>query len=255
MDRETLLDYALGALTREEEARVVEHLRTDPVDAAFVRDVFESLADVAMTLPASDLTEDVLARGEAALLERIRAQPDDVSRSATSVAVRPGAPRSAPRNARRSAPGAARARQSEPRRLIRVWWPALGAIVIAAVALVTLLGGPEVPGSVEAMLQRTCAEEGVVCEPLLGEEGGAMGTIAMRPDAKLLLVMATDPPPGEAFQAWQIMAGEPSSLGVFSGRAMEVDGPLSPGSLLGITLEPRGGSPRPTTAPVALMQL
>lgn len=245
MDRETLVAYALGALTREEESHVVEHLRTHPADAAFVRDVFESLTDVAMSRPASDLSEDALARGQAALLERVRAQADDAGRLA--------APRRVPGGAGRGAPGGVRRRESRNTRL--VWWPALAVVAIAAVILVAQLAGPRSLGPVEALLQRTCAEEGVVCEPLLSEEGSAMGTIATRPDARLLLVMANEPPPGEAFQAWQIMAGEPSSLGVFSGRAMEVDGPLMPGSSLGITLEPHGGSPQPTTAPVALIQL
>jgi hypothetical protein len=65
-------------------------------------------------------------------------------------------------------------------------------------------------------------------------------------------------PPARVYQLWVMSRSGARSAGLFSSAGP--DGPLlasdvAPGDQIGITVEPAGGTPRPTTAPVAVVAL
>jgi anti-sigma factor RsiW len=65
-------------------------------------------------------------------------------------------------------------------------------------------------------------------------------------------------PPARVYQLWVMSRSGARSAGLFSSAGP--DGPLlasdvGPGDQIGITVEPAGGTPRPTTAPVAVVAL
>jgi anti-sigma factor RsiW len=68
VNRDVLLEYVMGGLTPEREKEVAAYLRQNPEEAAWVRDMFETLATVALDQdPVS-----VPASAESDLLRRIR---------------------------------------------------------------------------------------------------------------------------------------------------------------------------------------
>jgi len=86
------------------------------------------------------------------------------------------------------------------------------------------------------------------------------GRVLWSPDAKKAVLYASGlprPPAGKDYQLWVIEGQTPRSEGVFpvdeQGRAMhvlpEVPAPGNVGAFA-VTLEPAGGVPQPTTAPV-----
>lgn len=82
--------------------------------------------------------------------------------------------------------------------------------------------------------------------------------------AVLLVSDLPAPPPGHTYQAWLIGHGHPRSVGLVT-TAPSTLTPTAPAPLtftdladaakLGVTIEPNGGSPQPTTTPVVLFDL
>lgn len=65
-----------------------------------------------------------------------------------------------------------------------------------------------------------------------------------------------EPPTGRVYQAWGIVGGEPVSMGLVRAQgvfAFQMD--LSTASAVAITEEPEGGSPQPTSDPLAVAEL
>ena len=69
------------------------------------------------------------------------------------------------------------------------------------------------------------------------------------------MFVALDAPPTEpqVYQAWSIVEA-PESLGTFSGRTFVSSEPVAAEATFGLTLEPPGGSPAPTSTPLALLE-
>lgn len=234
-DRDMLIAYAMGALSPEEEREVAAYLKAHPEDAAFVRDLFESLAHMALSEAPAEVPE---AAGEA-LLARIRQRDGATAAAPAEVLTLPR-------------PGA----EQKPREQRRLWW--LGLAVAAALALlawVALFRPPDPELQIARQLERTCAEASVTCEPLYGENEQELGTLARREDNQLLVVLDDAPPAGQVYQAWEIVGETPRSLGIYQGRVLQIDQSLEPGSAFGITLEPPGGSPAPTSVPLVVLPL
>lgn len=73
---------------------------------------------------------------------------------------------------------------------------------------------------------------------------GGYGSILLLPDDRTLFVLSDPPERGSSYQAWGHRDGAPVSLGVFERPVFEVS---SRGfEAIGVSLEPRGGSPLPT---------
>jgi anti-sigma-K factor RskA len=222
IDKDVLLEYVMGGLTPEREKEVAAYLRQNPEDAAWVRDMFETVANVALDQePVS-----VPTSAESDLLKRIRQESEAKARPAATV----------------------------PKR--RNFWAQLGIGLALGVALFFIVQRflPQPPLTVAERLEQTCNEIGVVCQPLLDANSVEIGTLARRPDNTLFVVFNAPPPSGQVYQGWEI-AGEIDSLGTYEGQVLEITEPLATGSTFGVTLEPPGGSPQPTTDPIVVYPL
>jgi anti-sigma-K factor RskA len=222
IDRDVLLEYVMGALTPEREKEVAAYLRQNPEDAAWVRDMFEAVSEVALDQePVS-----VPASAESDLLKRIRKEGE--------------------------AKGKVSSKLSEREKRGSRFWGQLGIGLALGVALF-FVGQrflfPPAPTLAER-LEQTCNESGVICEVLTDADGNEIGTLAKRQDNTLLVVMNEAPPQGQVYQGWEIAESGITSAGVYAGQVLEITAPLTDGSTFGVTLEPPGGSPQPTSTPI-----
>jgi anti-sigma-K factor RskA len=84
--------------------------------------------------------------------------------------------------------------------------------------------------------------------------------VSKKLDKAVLLVSGLPTPPaGRTYQAWLLRNGRPRSVGLV-GPGVSTRAPLELGGLggaakLGLTIEPPGGSPQPTTTPIVLFDL
>lgn len=90
--------------------------------------------------------------------------------------------------------------------------------------------------------------------------GGASGTLIVsksRDQAAFVASGMPAPPRGKVYQLWFDDAGTMRPAGLMDSRrsaqAVLLEGSPGGASAVGITVEPDGGSPRPTSAPIALM--
>lgn len=223
IDRDVLLEYVMGGLTPEREKEVAAYLRQNPEDAAWVRDMFETVANVALDQePVS-----VPASAESDLLKRIHKESEAKARPVANI----------------------------PKR--RNFWAQLGIGLALGVAVFFIAQRflPQPPLTAEQRLEQTCNETGVVCQALLGANNVEIGTLAKRPDNTLFVVFNAPPPSGQVYQGWEIAASQIDSLGTYESQVLEITQPLAPESTFGVTLEPPGGSPQPTTTPIVLYEL
>ncbi|MGW2201525.1 anti-sigma factor [Streptomyces sp. NPDC001774] len=91
-------------------------------------------------------------------------------------------------------------------------------------------------------------------------EGGAVGTVVVSRSLDRAVFAASGmaaPPSGKVYQLWYDDAGTMRPAGLMDPRATTeatlLEGPVSGASGMGITVEPAGGSPHPTSAPVAVL--
>ncbi|MFD0412810.1 anti-sigma factor domain-containing protein [Streptomyces sp. NPDC127108] len=88
---------------------------------------------------------------------------------------------------------------------------------------------------------------------------GAVVVSASRNRAAFIAAGLPEPPRGKVYQLWFSDNGSMRPAGLMDpgqdDAAMLMDGPVDRATGMGITLEPAGGSARPTTEPVALMSL
>jgi anti-sigma-K factor RskA len=101
--------------------------------------------------------------------------------------------------------------------------------------------------------------------PITGDQG--RGNLVVAPDGSTAALFLQDLPElseDQAFQVWLIPAeGAPQSAGLFRGQAgqtnipvlVESQEPLSSYAAIGVSVEPRAGSPAPTTEPILVVTL
>ena len=135
----------------------------------------------------------------------------------------------------------------------RRWW--LGAALAAALAVFAYLNVWPQGDPIARQLAAVCSEPAVVCDPLTDDTGAPLGTIAKWEDNRLFVVLEKDPRAGQVYQAWNIVDGTPESIGIWEGRVIDIATPLSEESTFGITVEPAGGSPQPTSTPIVALPL
>lgn len=91
-----------------------------------------------------------------------------------------------------------------------------------------------------------------------GAEGGNAFVVVSHSQDKAVLLVSNlpSPPAGRTYQAWLIGTGNPRSIGLVQPDTRTLAfGDLGASKKIGLTIEPAGGSPQPTTTPVMLFNL
>lgn len=95
-----------------------------------------------------------------------------------------------------------------------------------------------------------------------GARGGTAFVVASQQLNRAVLLVSglPTPPAGHSYQAWLIGEGPPRSVGLVGSGASGQTAPLQfsglgDASKFGLTIEPAGGSPQPTTTPVVLFNM
>lgn len=248
-DRDSLLDYVMGALTPEQELEMAQYLNENPDEAAWVRDMFETLADVALTQDPEDVPEGA----QDALLARIRTSDSELAAEEVTPSLATEDTATKNTNTEETPPSedvvTVPARPKTP--------PWVGFALAAVLAVFAWVGLRPAYQSyaVGRQLEQVCSDASVSCQDLVSADNTALGTLARRPNNELYLVLNSDPPEGQVYQAWEIVGDAPQSLGTWEGRVLEISQPLSEDSIFGVSVEPIGGSPLPTTTPIIVVPL
>lgn len=92
--------------------------------------------------------------------------------------------------------------------------------------------------------------------------GGASGSVVVSRDRDRAAFLASGmdaPPSGKVYQLWFADGKKMRSAGLLDSpggtKAVLMEGSVGAASAMGVTVEPAGGSPQPTTRPLALMKL
>ncbi|MEV7371570.1 anti-sigma factor [Streptomyces sp. NPDC090301] len=233
--------YALHALDPEEHEAVRRHLAECPSCAQEVLEFSETVVRLGLAVavtPTAALRTGVLER-----IATVRQEP----------------------------PATRAARAPRGRRGLRRWshW-ALAACLAGAVGLGGVAAWQH--GLAEDARQETArAREAndAVAEVLAAPdarvstsrlEGGAVGTVVVSASLDRAVFAASGmapPPAGKVYQLWYDDEGTMRSAGLMdpgaTAEATLLDGPVDRASGVGVTVEPAGGSPSPTSAPVAVL--
>ncbi|MFD9222736.1 anti-sigma factor domain-containing protein [Streptomyces sp. NPDC060064] len=231
--------YVLHALAPDERAEFERHLEVCPACAQEVRELAATVGKLGLAVAVTP---------PPALKQRVMRQ----------VSAERQVP---PRISRRARPGGNRGRA-----LSRF---ALAACLAAAAAF----GGVAVWQHQEAQDARDLAQRSqqqaeelasVLAAPdarvsAVKLKDGATGTVVVSRDRNKAAFLASDlpkPPQGKVYQLWFSDSGKMRSAGLMdpatTTNAVLMDGPVNTASGMGITVEPAGGSPQPTSAPLAL---
>ncbi|MFE0651410.1 anti-sigma factor domain-containing protein [Streptomyces sp. NPDC059534] len=237
--------YVLDALDTGEERDAVErHLARCPACAAEVRELSETAARLGLAV-----AEPVPPALRADVLRRIQGV-----RQVSPVTPHTG-----------RASGGGRGLRRLPR------W-ALAASLAGVVALAGVAGveyrhaeeaglrAARAEARAEAVAAVLAAPDARVTTARLGD--GAVGTLVHSPSLDRAVFAAAGmpaPPSGKVYQLWYDDAGTMRPAGLMppgsATSATLLEGPANRSAGIGITVEPEGGSPRPTSAPVATMAM
>lgn len=236
--------YAVDALDDVERRRFEEHLR----HCSDCRAEVDSLRETAGLLGSDDLVAPPASMRDQVLagIAGIRPLPPE-----TSPVVETGDDDLAARRARRTRrlPGAG------------LLLAAAAVVLIAAAGITSWVRGPDEGGA-----GPTVAEQVLVADDALRVEkkfpGGAMATVVVSRDVGRAVILTEDmpgAPEGRDYQLWlQTPAGEMQPAGLMPDTrdaTVLLDGEASRATGVGITVEPDGGSERPTTEPIAIFSL
>ena len=219
---------ALGELSETEARELDGAIRSDPDVAAELSAALEAAAQVQSSVP-----EPPPARLRENVLAAIGSTPQDVEDPP-------------------SAGDGSLVSIDAQRRRRRRWVPVLAAaaaVVAFAVGGIVLLGDDTGSGEIAAVVEAPDAQR----RPLSGELGGTLTVVYS--DSRGAIVLSGDdlPIPGDSatYQLWLVADDGATSVGVFrpdpDGSVTEHFEDVDPtGFVLGVTLEPVGGSSSPT---------
>ncbi|MGW0523794.1 anti-sigma factor [Crossiella sp. NPDC003009] len=105
-------------------------------------------------------------------------------------------------------------------------------------------------GRADAAALLAAADARVLSAP--GPGGGTLSVVHVPGHAAAVLIASglPAPPPGHVYQAWVIGPRGARSAGLLPAAAPLVAAGVAPGDRIGLTVEPAGGSPQPTSLPV-----
>lgn len=259
--RDAVAAYALDAVDADERAAVERALAGD----AELRGDADGFAETAALLAGA--TEAV--EPPPGLKSRLMAQLDGLpqqSPDASAPAV-PAATPAAPAPAAPQAPLTPREPGRAERAAERRWFQRPGAIIGAAAASVVLIAGAIVgigwagPNGWGAQREMAAIAEAPDVESSTHEiEGGGAVTLYWSAEqGRSGVVVEGLPDVGDTstYELWYIDDAGAQSAGTFDvadGETWRVlDGDFAPGVAVGVTVEPAGGSPQPTTEPIVVI--
>ena len=236
--------YALDALAVHETDAFERHLQHCGPCEAEVRGLRETAARLALAKarrPPARLQQRVLAAAY-----RTRQLPPLPAPHPAQVRGR--WPRSHPAHVwerwPRSRPARVRGRRprSHPDQVRRRWPRPVPVLAAAAGAAALVLGMTQLA---------TAHRPDVSVQTARTSAGGAVTLIVTRSDRDALLTAARlpAPPDGRVYQVWVIGPAGARSAGLLSGTGLALTD-VHAGERVGVTVEPAGGTSRPTTAPI-----
>ena len=229
--------YALDALPEPERAEFERHLQHCPSCEAEVRGLRETAARLAMVQalqPPPAMAQRVLAA--AYRTRQLPPLPGDRLRAA--------------REHRR----AQVARRFAPRRIAAF---AAAATVAAAVALgitqVSTQHRLESTQASNAAITRVVTAPDARIESTRTSAGGSVTVVASAALREAVVTGTGTPPAGRVYQVWVMSPSGARSAGLMAGPSTVLASAVVPGDRIGITVEPAGGTSKPTTTPVAVL--
>ena len=225
---ELIAGHALRALSSEDEERVVVHLAECEQCRRRLREteaVATSLAySVPQVAPPAELRSRVLAIADPVVAAPAAAQPAG----------------DAPRRPARRAPR-------------WQWWPRFSVVAVPAMALALagLLAWNVSLRNDLSSNRSDLAHGAAVALP-------GVGNVVAQTDGNATLFASLDPAPtGKTYEAWVIRGSVALPAGVFKGGGtveLHLTQTAQPGDRIAVTIEPAGGSRKPTTTPIATSQ-
>jgi len=246
--------YAVDALDDLERARFEAHLATCADCRAEVHGLRETAARLAETAPVDPppaLRDRVLAD-----ITRMRPLPPQTTTRHTPAPTPGHAPAPTPAPAPVHAPAHAPDRGPQHRR-----WPRLLAAAAAVLALAgvgTVVAHPWDTGTHQVSVADRVLHAADAQRVSAALPHGATATVVRSVSqgrAVILTRHLRQPPHGKTYQLWlQAPSGRMLPAGLIQGgdRTLVLRGDAATAKAAGITVEPAGGSARPTSAPIAL---
>jgi anti-sigma-K factor RskA len=247
-----LAAYALDAVDAEERAAIERAL----AESDELRDEADTYAETATRL--ADLAEPIAPPRD--LRERLMAQLDTTPQVAPDAAVEP-APAPAPAPAVVPAPGPA---ESAARRR---WFQRPGAIIGATAAAILLIAGAVIgigwpgPNGWGAQREMIAISEAPDAQTTTLEAagGGEVTLVSSAAQGRSVVIAEglADVGSDHTYELWYIDDSGAASAGTFDTSGAEtwrvLEGAFAPGVAVGVTVEPAGGSPQPTTEPIVVI--
>jgi anti-sigma factor RsiW len=229
--------YALDALPDPERVEFERHLQHCPSCEAEVRGLRETAARLAMAQalqPPPGMEQRVLAA--AYRTKQLAPLPSDRLRAV--------------RDHRR----AQVARRFAPRRIAAF---AAAASVAAAIVLGTTQASTqhrlESTQASNAVISRVVTAPDARIETTRTSTGGSITVVASAALREAVVTGTGTPPAGRVYQVWVMSSSGARSAGLMAGPSTVLASAVVPGDRIGITIEPAGGTSKPTTTPVAVL--
>ncbi|HEY9323759.1 MAG TPA: anti-sigma factor [Agromyces sp.] len=256
--RDAVAAYALDAVDADERAAVERALAGD----AELRGDADGFAETAALLASA--TEAV--EPPPGLKSRLMAQLDGLPQQSPDASA-PAVPAATPAAPAPAAPQAPREPGPAEHAARRRWFQRPGAIIAAAAASVVLIAGAIVgigwagPNGWGAQREMAAIAEAPDVESSTHEiEGGGAVTLYWSAEqGRSGVVVEGLPDVGDTstYELWYIDDAGAQSAGTFDvadGETWRVlEGDFAPGVAVGVTVEPAGGSPQPTTEPIVVI--
>ncbi len=222
---ELIAGHALRALSSEDEERVVVHLAECERCRRRLRETEAVAASLAYSVPQMAPPPELRSR-VLAIAEPVVAAPA-AEAPAVEAPARPGRPR--PRHG---------------------WWPRVSLVAVPAMALAL---GAMVVWNVSLRNDLDSSRDDFAHGAAVALPG--VGNVVAQTDGNAtLFAHLRRAPAGKTYEAWVIRGTVALPAGVFEGGGtveLELTQSAKPGDKIAVTVEPKGGSRKPTTTPIA----
>lgn len=263
--------YAMDAVADPDRARFEQHLSGCAAcqeDVRAMRETVARLAAAESVLPRAELREQTILAAA-----QLRQLPPVTADEPAGLLAPPAAGQLPPEPGSPDAMGPRErgpARLHRPRRLT-AWLPRLAVAAAAVLAVLAIVFGAAMHGAQHQLDQATGRSHAIAV--ILGAPdatmltakvatGGSATVVMSHRDRALVLTAAglSSLPQADAYEVWLMSPSGARSAGMLPAPHGRMAGPLvvtglAPGDQVGLTVEPAGGSPRPTTAPILVLGL